>query len=213
MKLTKQITGVVLGIIILHIGVALTMRAEIGIGGYDALGVTFSYLTNISVGVMYMIMAGITLVYQIIAEGKSFRIVEHFQWLFVFGSGIVVEGILALGLENLVVTAYFWKIVLFVTAVCVKSFGIMMIMETMLMRIPLEGMCFLMCQGKKITLGTMRMIWDAIFLIVGIALTLIFNLPYAVGVGTIIALCVQGPMMDVFKKPIAKIYKVIGITE
>lgn len=191
----------------MHFGVALTMVPQIGIGGYDALGVSIGEILDISVGTIYIVMSLICLLLQIIIEKKKFKLKELFQLIFVFGSGAFVDLFLNLGLKDVLIENYMLKLLIFALAVVIKAIGIMIIMETFFIRIPLEGLCFVICKNKKtLTLGRMRMIFDILFLAITAIFVVTFNLPWSIGVGTILAILIQGPTMDLLKKPIDKIY-------
>ena len=69
----KKFILLVTGVAITHFGVALSMIPNIGIGAYDAFGLTVSYLTGIDVGVIYAAMSAFFLAGQIIIERRNFR--------------------------------------------------------------------------------------------------------------------------------------------
>ena len=63
------------------------MIPDIGIGAYDAFGLTVSYISGVDVSIIYAAMSGVFLLGQILIERKNFRLTELFQLVFVFGSG------------------------------------------------------------------------------------------------------------------------------
>ena len=83
----KKFALLVIGVAITHFGVALSMIPDIGIGAYDAFGLTVSYVSGVDVGIIYAAMSGFFLLGQIVIERKRFRLTELFQLVFVFGSG------------------------------------------------------------------------------------------------------------------------------
>lgn len=56
--LLKKFMLLVTGVAVTHFGVALSMIPDIGIGAYDAFGLTVSYISGVDVSIIYAAMSG-----------------------------------------------------------------------------------------------------------------------------------------------------------
>ena len=55
----KKFALLLIGVAITHCGVALSMVPDVGIGAYDAFGLTVAYATGIDVSIIYIAMSGV----------------------------------------------------------------------------------------------------------------------------------------------------------
>lgn len=211
MILFKKFVLLVIGVAITHFGVALSMIPDIGIGAYDAFGLTLSYVSGVDVGIIYAAMSGFFLLGQILIERKSFRLAELFQLVFVFGSGFFTAIFTGYVFDGVGVDNYAAKIFVLAAAIMCKAVGLITIIESYLIRVPMEGFCVCIAERTPLTMGKVRMAFDMLFIVLVAVITPLADLPWTIREGTAIAFLIHGPMLDILQKPARRLFGKMGI--
>ena len=139
---------------------------------------------------------------QIASERRNFRKTELLQLLYITLGGSVLNFFLYTVLGNVSFSLYPLRLVVCVLAFAVSAFGCTMVLETRLMRTPMEGCIQLLADRMGTTMGKLRQKIDVVLVIISVAITLIFGVEWTLREGTIIAALVFGPMMDFWKKTV-----------
>lgn len=211
MTVLKKFVLLVVGVAITHFGVALSMIPDIGIGAYDAFGLTISYLSGVDVSIIYAAMSGFFLLGQILIERKTFRIAELFQLVFVFGSGFFTAIFTRYVFDGVQINGYAAKIFVLAAAIMCKAVGLITIIESYLIRVPMEGFCVCIAARTPFSMGKVRMAFDVLFVVLVAIITPIADLPWTVREGTAIAFLIHGPMLDILQKPTRRLFGKMGI--
>lgn len=207
----KKFALLVIGVAITHFGVALSMIPDIGIGAYDAFGLTVSYVSGVDVSIIYAAMSGFFLLGQIVIERKRFRLTELFQLVFVFGSGFFTAIFTEYVFKGVSVENYAAKIFVLAAAIMCKAVGLITVIESYLIRVPMEGFCVCIAERTPFTMGQVRMAFDVIFVVFIAVITPLADLPWTVREGTAIAFLIHGPMLDILQKPARRLFGKIGV--
>ena len=198
----KKLTFTLMGIVLVYAAVAFAMKAGIGVLPVDAAIATIADVINIKVGTFSMLFHGSFFVGQIIIEKKNFRKTELLQILYVTLGGSILNFFLYTVLANVSFTIYPIRLMVSVVAFLVGAFGCVMVLETHLMRTPMEGCIQLIAERIGTTMGKLRQKIDIVLVIVSVVLTLIFGTEWTLREGTIIAALIFGPAMDFWKKTV-----------
>ena len=198
----KKILLTVLGIVLIYASVAFAMKAGIGVMPVDAAIATIAAVLGIKVGTFSMIFHGSFFVGQLILEGKAFRKTEYLQILYVTLGGSVLNFFLYTILKNVTFSAYPIRFIVMLTAFMVSAFGCTLVLETHLMRTPLEGFIQLVAERMGTTIGKLRQKIDIGLVLLSVALTLIFGTDWTLREATVIAALIFGPAMDFWKKTV-----------
>lgn len=200
----KKISFTILGIILIYGAVAFAIKAGIGIMPVDAAIATLADVLNIKVGTISMLFHGSFFVGQIIMEKKDFRKTELLQLLYITLGGSVLNFFLYTILQNVTLTLYPVRLFVCILAFFVSAFGCTLVLETHLMRTPMEGCIQLLADRSRsgITMGKLRQIIDILLVVFSVALTLIFGTEWTLREGTVIAALIFGPAMDFWKKAV-----------
>ena len=202
--LLKKFMLLVTGVAVTHFGVALSMIPDIGIGAYDAFGLTVSYISGVDVSIIYAAMSGVFLLGQILIERKKFRLTELFQLVFVFGSGFFTAIFTEFVFKGVTVENYAAKIFVLAAAIV----GLITVIESYLIRVPMEGFCVCISARTPFTMGQVRMAFDVIFVVLIAVMTPLAELPWTVREGTLIAF---GPMLDILRRPARHLFGKMGV--
>jgi len=198
----KKISSTILGILIIYGAVAFAMKAGIGVLPVDAAIASIASLIGIKVGTFSMIFHGSFFLGQLAMEGKKFRKIEFLQILYIVLGGSVLNFFLYTVLKNVTFTAYPLRLIVCVLAFVTSAFGCMLVMETKLMRTPMEGCIQMIADRIGTTMGKLRQKIDIVLVLVSVAITLIFGEEWTLREGTVIAALIFGPMMDFWKKAV-----------
>lgn len=198
--MAKKIGYTILGIVLVYAAVAFAIKAAIGIMPVDAAIASISQVLNVKVGYISMLFHGSFFVGQIVMEKKNFQKIQLLQLLYITLGGSILNFFLYTVLGGVTFTLYPIRLVVCVLAFAVSAFGCTMVLETRLMRTPMEGCIQMIAERIGTTMGKLRQKIDVALVLLSVALTLIFGLEWTLREGTIIAALIFGPMMDFWKK-------------
>ena len=198
--MVKKIGYTLLGILLVYASVAFAIKAAIGVLPVDAAITTVADVIGMKVGTFSMLFHGSFFVGQIVMEGRKFRKTEFLQILYITLGGSVLNFFLYTVLKNVAFTFYPVRLVVCVLAFLISAFGCTMVLETHLMRTPMEGCIQMIAERIGTTMGKLRQKIDIVLVLVSVALTLIFGTEWTLREGTIIAALIFGPAMDFWKK-------------
>ena len=196
----RKIASTMLGILLVYSSVAFAIKAGIGVLPVDAAITSIATLIGMKVGTFSMLFHGSFFVGQIVIEGKKFRKTELLQLLYITLGGTVLNFFLYTVLKNVAFTAYPLRLIVCVLAFLLSAFGCTMVLETHLMRTPMEGCIQLLAERMGTTQGKLRQKIDVVLVLVSVAITLIFKVDWTLREGTVIAALIFGPAMDFWKK-------------
>lgn len=205
--MVKKISSTLLGIVLVYASVAFAMKAGIGVMPVDAAIASIADVIGMKVGTFSMLFHGSFFIGQIIIEGKNFRKTELLQILYITLGGTILNFFLYTVLSNVTFTAYPVRLIVSVVSFLMIAFGCMKVLETHLMRTPMEGFLQMIADRISLTLGRLRQFVDIGLVILSVALTLIFSKDWQVREGTIIAALIFGPAMDFWRKHVFSKWK------
>lgn len=198
----KKIASTILGILLVYGSVAFAIKAGIGVLPVDAAITSIAMLIGMKVGTFSMLFHGSFFLGQIAIEKKNFRRTELLQLLYITLGGSVLNFFLYTVLRNVTFSFYPLRLIVCVLAFVVSAFGCTLVLETHLMRTPMEGCIQLLAERMGTTMGKLRQKIDIVLVLVSVAITLIFGVEWTLREGTIIAALIFGPMMDFWKKAV-----------
>ena len=198
----KKILHTVLGILLVYGSVAFAIKAGIGVLPVDAAITSIATLIGMKVGTFSMLFHGSFFLGLIAIEKKDFRRTELLQLLYITLGGSVLNFFLYTVLKNVTFSIYLLRLIVCVLAFAVSAFGCTLVLETRLMRTPMEGCIQLLAERMGTTMGKLRQKIDVALVIISVAITLVFGVEWTLREGTVIAALMFGPMMDFWKKTV-----------
>lgn len=196
----KKILHTILGIILIYADVAFAIKAGIGVMPVDAAINTIADVLNVKVGTFSILFHGSFFLGQVAIERKNFRKTELLQILYITLGGTVLNFFLYTVLKNVTFTFYPVRLIVAIAAFFISAFGVTLVLETHLMRTPMEGCIQLIAERMGTPMGKLRQKIDIGLVLLSVALTLIFGTDWTLREGTIIAALMFGPAMDFWKK-------------
>ena len=198
----KKIVRTILGILLVYGAVAFAIKAAIGVLPVDAAITSIATLIGMKVGTFSMLFHGSFFVGQIIMEGKNFRKTEFLQLLYITLGGSVLNFFLYIVLRDVTFSFYPLRLIVCVLSFVVSSFGCTLVLETHLMRTPMEGCIQMIADRIGTTMGKLRQTIDVVLVIISVLISLVFGVEWTLREGTIIAALIFGPLFDFWKKTV-----------
>jgi len=195
----RKIARTILGILLVYGSVAFALKAAIGVLPVDAAITSIATLIGMKVGTFSMLFHGSFFLGQIAMERRNFRKTELLQILYITLGGSVLNFFLYTVLRDVSFSFYPLRLIVSILAFAVSAFGCTLVLETHLMRTPMEGCIQMIAERIGTTMGKLRQKIDVVLVIVSVAISLIFGVEWTLREGTIIAALIFGPMMDFWK--------------
>lgn len=190
---------IVLGFIIVGIGFAFTLKANVGVGAWDALSASLYSLSGIEVGTVGMILNIGCVFGQMIILKKDFKLIQLLQIPLSVLLGLVINYVLY---EILVFPfdSFIGGIVMYIvsTEICVIGVALIMVLDEV--TFALEGFCDALTKVIPFQFPVVRQFADIVSFGIIVILTLVTQIPWSIGIGTIIGMVIFGPSLGVFMK-------------
>lgn len=195
---------IVLGFIIVGIGFAFTLKANVGVGAWDALSASLYSLSGIEVGTVGMILNIGCVFGQMIILKKDFKLIQLLQIPLSVLLGLVINYVLY---EILVFPfdSFIGGIVMYIvsTEICVIGVALIMVLDEV--TFALEGFCDALTKVIPFQFPVVRQFADIVSFGIIVILTLVTQIPWSIGIGTIIGMVIFGPSLGVFMKLFQKV--------
>lgn len=197
MKNTIQKLAVVIpAMIITAMGASLGIKAAVGVGAWDALSISVCQVIGLKVGTFSMIMNITCVAIQLAILKKDFKIVHASQVLVSVMLGGVVNFMIYNVFARFTITSYAINLGLLLLSVIICSIAISVIMTVNLVTFPLESCCMVIANKLDKNFGTLRQMVDVAAIVISLGLSFIFADPIQVREGTVIAMILFGPLLN-----------------
>lgn len=207
MKQIKRITFLTAFIIMVGFGAAVSLKAAIGVGAWDALAQSFSFLTGLKVGTVGMIFNSSCVLGQILILRRNFKWSQLLQVAVSLLLGTVVNFFLYGVLDNFTIASYWLNLLLLVVALVIIAFAVGSVMLLDVVTLALEGLCMAISRVTGKGFAKIRQWADILFILVILALTFGFSLPPTLREGTVISMLIFSPMMGFFMEKMRPVYQ------
>ena len=210
---TLRAASAVGGVFVLCLGIALSVKTELGMGTFDGMSATIADVLGMKIGTFSIIINFSLIICQILIEGKSFSRLQLLQFPNVLLCGTVLNFFTYTVFGSLRIESYLLRLLISALSNVIRAAGVMMILESDIVRSAMEGLVQLVCERRNWRLGRAMMVMDAVYIAVSLSLSLIFKTPYRIREGTVIAMLMFGPCLDIIRKPVKKIKGHFGVKE
>lgn len=184
-----------LGILIMTLGVSLTVKSEIGAGAYDSINFGLAKLLNINVSIAIWTTSFIVVIIAA-AIRRRFLKLTTFITALVVGSS---TDIWVMMVKNISLNSAFEKVIVFFIGICLVSIGIAIYIIPKLPANPTDDLMVALTEEKGVSIMKAKLVIDTACIIIA------FTLKGPIGIGTIIATVLVGPLVDIINKLILKI--------
>lgn len=185
-------------VILVSFGVSLTLKAAVGVGAWDALAQSGSFLTGVQVGTVGMVLNISCIFGQLLVMKKDFDLKRLLQLPISILLGVLVNYFFYTVLAPFEFNNYIMRLIIFTLALSIVAFAVGAVMVLDIVTFPVEGFCMVLANKLPVKFGLLRQLVDIISIIVVVVLTYVFSIPLTLGVGTFIGMFIFGPMMGFF---------------
>ena len=183
----------ILTLMMVSIGDSLCFKANIGVSPYEALALTFNYMSHIKIGTLTLFVNACMILFQIIFT-KQFKIKYVLQFFMSLFFGMIVNTIVYQVLRGITLQ-YYQSLIMEIIGLCISASGCGLLVALNVCVFPCEGFALTFSNTFKVDFQKTRQVIDIILVITCISLSLIFQCGFALREGTIIAACIFSPIM------------------
>ncbi|MFD1362381.1 YczE/YyaS/YitT family protein [Lentibacillus salinarum] len=213
MKQLKRIILLSTLITINGFAVSLTLKAAIGVGAWDALAQSISYLSGIKVGTIGIILNSSCVLGQWILLRKHFSFRHLLQVPVSILLGIVVNVFLYDVFSSIIIDSYAVNLMLLIIGYVIIAGAVGSIMVLDVVTFALEGSCMALAKTTKLKFTVVRQWADILSILFAVLFTFGFSLPPTIREGTIIGMLIFAPLMGFFMKRIRVVFRKLGLIE
>lgn len=207
MNMSKKIIILTIIVCFLSVGVALTLKAEIGVGAWDALLAAISNLIDVPIGTVGMVLNFILIFAQIIILRSNFRKIQLLQFPISVLLGLVINFMFYEVFSMLTLDSYVMRLLTLLLGYVIIAFSIAGVMVMDVIFFPVEGFTMAISDTINKKFYVIRQLVDVISVVTVLLLVILFNQPLVVREGTIIGVIIFGPLVGLFMKILKPIFK------
>jgi uncharacterized membrane protein YczE len=207
MNMSKKITILTILVSFISVGVALTLKAEIGVGAWDALLAAISNIIDVPIGTVGMVLNFILIFAQIIILRSNFRKIQLLQFPVSILFGLVINFMFYEVFSMLTLENYVMKLLTLLLGYVIIAFSIAGVMVMDVIFFPVEGFTMAISDTINKKFYIIRQLVDVISVVTALLLVIPFSQPLVVREGTIIGVIIFGPLLGLFMKILKPIFK------
>lgn len=198
MNLLKRYFTLLVFLFLASIGIGLAIQIGIGLAAFDAFNQTVADTTGIQVGtiVMFVQLVFIFLQLLVLKKEANWKILLQIPFVVLLGQFINLSVYRIFG--GLILESYLLRVLVFIFSQLWTSFFISTILVLDLIAMPIENLSYILSTKTAFTLGQIRQAIDVAFIVLSLAITLIFSVPLSVREGTLISALIFGPMLGFY---------------
>lgn len=199
----KEILFSILGIIILGAGVAMMMKANVGLAAWDMVAATIGHIFKIKEGTGSIIANIVLFIAQIFILRKSFKKSQYLQVFVILFFGLIINFFLY-DIFKFSLDTYMIRLLAFIMGNMLTSLGVSILVLVNFITMPVEAFSGAVALKTRFTFNQVRLSIDIICLILCTVLTLILNLPPTLREGTFISMVIFNGLLKFFMNILEK---------
>lgn len=192
----------ILTLMMVSIGDSLCFKANIGVSPYEALALTFNYMSHIKIGTLTLFVNACMILFQVILS-KQLKVKYVLQFFMSLFFGMIVNTIVYQVLSGITLQ-YYQSLIMEIIGLCISASGCGLLVALNVCVFPCEGFALTFSNTFKVDFQKTRQVIDIILVISCISLSLIFQCGFALREGTIIAACIFSPIMGFVQRNATK---------
>ncbi len=200
-------------IIVAATGVALGLKAAVGVGAWDAFSQATSTVTGIKVGTFSMMMNLSCVLVQLVILKKDFKLISFLQIFMAILLGFFVNIVFYEVLASVIIDSYLINMAIYISSLLVIIMAVALIMSINFLSFPLEAACMAIATKTRLKFGTIRQLVDVFSIIGALLIAVSFQNPIPVREGTVIGMLLFGPMIAWFIPRFQPLVKKLGLVE
>lgn len=206
-----KISVALTGLCILAFGVAISVKADLGVSPISCIPYIYSLKLSLTIGQLTIIMNGVFVAAQMLILGRKYSFLHLGQLLAVFFFGICIDGSMLL-VSDLTAQAYYLKLLLCLGSCVLIAFGIFLLVTANITYLPADGLAAVIAENFKIEFGRIKVTFDSSMVIIGLISSFAFFMKI-IGIreGTIVAALLVGSLVKFYTSRLKFINKLPGL--
>lgn len=198
----KRYCYYILGLILSSFGGCIMIKMSLGQSTFNAFSYGLYLLTGIKVGYISIIYNIIIIFIEIMILNKDFKKIQLLQIL----PGLISGFVLNYFVYDFVLTAhlaidnYIFSLVIFIIGLVINALGISLVVNAKLIGLPTETLCLELEKKTNKDFKIIRTLFDVIYVIIALMITLILKDVVLIREGTVINLVFMGSLIGFFNK-------------
>lgn len=193
-----------LGFLIVSLGCALNIQANVGLGAWDAFANSTSHIIGLKIGTIGIIFncACVLLQKLILKDQFSWKHFLQIPFSILLGTciNILTYYLTIITVANILIGCIYSFISYIITA-----FGIAFVLLSNKVSFALEGACLAYANTYQKNFTKTRQAVDILCIIIITILTFLFKIPYTIGLGTVIGAIIFSPILSIFMNILSSI--------
>lgn len=204
---TKRLFAFIAGLLIMSIGVALSVKANIGVSPISCVPYIYSLRFPLSIGEFTILINALFMIIQMLILRKDYKMFQLVQLPAIIFFGYCIDTAMLL-VVDLNPTTYIIQFILCLVSCVVLAFGILLVVKSRLTYLPVEGLVVVIAQTFQKEFGKVKISMDSMMVITGVISSIIF-LHEIVGIreGSIIAALSIGALIKFISMQLPMIEK------
>ena len=186
---------------------ALLVKMNVGVDPWNAMALSFSFLTGIKMGTIAIICNFLCVLGQIILLKKEFKKTNFLQIPISMLLGYAINFFVYTVFKDMEFSNYIFRITTNIIVLVSVAFTMGAIVVLGLPTFALEGFCSAVHMKTDIPFAKFRQWIDFFCVGIAIVLTLVFPIEWSLREGTIISMVLFGPLLGMFMPRIEKLYE------
>ncbi len=196
--LANKVTLFVIGLFIMAIGVALSIKANLGVSPISCVPYVLSLHVELTIGELTIIFNSFIVLLQILLLRRRYRLLQLLQIVAASFFGYFIDCSMVL-LHSLQPESYWLQLFTCVASCAVLAFGVFLIVKANLTYLPGEGLAVTIADLLQTEFGKVKIRIDSAMVLCGVvASLLIFGELLGIREGTIIAALLVGYLVKQF---------------
>lgn len=206
-KLLLKIVTFTLGLFVMAFGVALSVKANLGISPISCIPYVYSFKLPFTLGELTILFNILLIFLQMIVLRKNYRLVQLVQLPVVFVLGLFIDLTMYM-VSDLYVSNYVGQLFLCLLSCVVIAFGVFLEVKANIIYLPGEGLAMAISDTFEKEFGKAKIGVDISMVIVGIMSSFIFlHQLQGIREGTIVAAILVGFIVKFFNKKLPSAVK------
>lgn len=202
----KYITLIIV-LLLAALGISLQLKAAIGVAPFDALNLSVSYVFDLRVGDVVMLINVIFVIGQILILKRETDWTIFMQFIIGILLGQFVNFFSYVIFDQWVVENYILRLLLLIGGALWVPIFIGSVMVLDLVTMPVENLAMVLSNEIPFSFGQIRQFMDITFVVLSLVLTVVFSDPLTIREGTIISALTFGPLLSFYMPKIEVLFK------
>ena len=199
-NLLLKIVTFTLGLFVMAFGVALSVKANLGISPISCIPYVYSFQFPFSLGQLTILFNILLIILQMIVLRRNYRLIQLIQLPVIFILGLFID-LAMLMVSELYISNYIWQVFLCLFSCILIAFGVFLEVKAKIIYLPGEGLAMAISDTFNKEFGKAKIGVDVSMVIVGILSSFIFlHQLQGIREGTIIAAVLVGFIVKFFNK-------------